>query len=364
MPPDAALSVLSTAASTLFEATPFMIAGVALARFAGRRNATAYLACGCSGGPSARSIPAAIVTCLAFGPAIAIARFFAAVSVACILNRARPVTHSNCAEHSAVDLLSQLRTLVPPALVAGMIAQISAWMDVRHLQPFAQIVAGSLLGFAAPCGVGAVAVGAALHQRAPLAASAFLCAAGIVDARAFIRTDGRRSHPDALAYATLAAALALVGLRRGGTLVHPAFSDSLLACGALTLLSALRNRRMRDLPARLAPALMLAGAIVSAPAPAYRATESTLTDVFSGEPLSFTGTLVRTRDAAALVRYAITCCRADAAPVVVRLARVPPITPGTWLHAEGTLAVKEGQPQLIVSRMDRIAPPADPFTYR
>ena len=62
---------------------------------------------------------------------------------------------------------------------------------------------------------------------------------------------------------------------------------------------------------------MLAGVMVAAPPPAYTMTETTLTDLFPGERLDFTGRLARNGDSAALVRYAITCCRADATPVAV-----------------------------------------------
>ncbi|MGB8519230.1 MAG: hypothetical protein WCD38_03625, partial [Candidatus Tumulicola sp.] len=112
------------------------------------------------------------------------------------------------------------------------------------------------------------------------------------------------------------------------------------------------------------PALMLAGALVAVPPPAYIATETTLAGAFPGERVTFTGTLVRQSHAAALVRYAITCCRADAAPVVVRLSKTPAFGAGTWLRADGNVAIVAGEPQLVARRIDRIAPPADPFTYR
>jgi len=73
-----------------------------------------------------------------------------------------------------------------------------------------------------------------------------------------------------------------------------------------------------------------------------------------------------TRDgrAAAVVRYAITCCRADAAPVVVRLSRPASVAAGTWVRAVGTIV---GTPEGMALAEDRITPvtaPADPFLYR
>jgi uncharacterized membrane protein YcgQ (UPF0703/DUF1980 family) len=80
--------------------------------------------------------------------------------------------------------------------------------------------------------------------------------------------------------------------------------------------------------------------------------------------LTFTGVLTRDGPAAALVRYAITCCRADAAPVVVRLAHPPRFAPGTWLRANGTIETRAGEPRLDVAHVTAIAPPTDPFIYR
>lgn len=89
-----------------------------------------------------------------------------------------------------------------------------------------------------------------------------------------------------------------------------------------------------------------------------------MTELFPGERLSFTGVLMRDGRGAVLVRYAITCCRADAAPVAVRLARVPAFSPGTWLHADGRIVTQAGEPALAAREFAAIAPPADPFVYR
>jgi uncharacterized membrane protein YcgQ (UPF0703/DUF1980 family) len=109
---------------------------------------------------------------------------------------------------------------------------------------------------------------------------------------------------------------------------------------------------------------MLIGALAGAPPLQYSATETTLTDFFPGERLIFTGALSRDTSNDALVRYAITCCRADAAPVAVRLVRPLPYAAGTWLRVDGTLARSSGELRLRPQRIERIAPPADPFIYR
>jgi len=302
------------------------------------------------------------MTWLVFGPGIAIARFLAATAVA-HLTRSRPPAHDG--SHERRHLLGELAALLPAALAAGAVVQFPLFTRASALPPLAQLAGGALLGFAAsPCGMGAAAVASALHVRAPLAASAFLCVAGIVDARAIVQRAQRLPTPDALAMSVLAFAVAVVGWRHGNALVHPGLAGPLLACAVICAATAAAIRRAHDARSLPAPALMLAGALVAVPPPAYRATETTLADAFPGEPLTFTGTLVRDAHAAALVRYAMTCCRADATPVVVRLSAAPAFRSGTWLRAEGSVSVAGGEPQLVVRRIGRIAPPTDPFTYR
>jgi hypothetical protein len=356
--PDALRSALATSASALFEATPFLLAGAVLARLVRCPQVTAYLGCGCGSGPSARSLPATAAAWLVFGPLVAIARFLAAVAVARFTAAKTP--------REAPELLDELAAVVPAAAIAGAVTQFAAFVDLRRFAPSEQIFGGALLGFAtAPCGIGAIGVAGALHGRAPLAAAAFLCIAGIADVRAIASCRAHRAQThDVLAYALLACALGIVGWRHGGALVHPAIAGTLLACAAVALVLALIHRTQRNARARLAPAVMLLGALVTAPPPAYRATETTLSDLFPGERLTFTGTVTRSANDAALVRYAIVCCRADAAPVAVRLAQPPPFAAGTWLRAEGTIEVRAGEPRLVARNLERIAPPVDPFIYR
>lgn len=89
-----------------------------------------------------------------------------------------------------------------------------------------------------------------------------------------------------------------------------------------------------------------------------------MTDLFPGERLKFTGALSCAEKVCAIVRYAITCCRADAAPVAVRLDRPLRYSAGTWLRVDGHIDSIRGDLRLVAYRMDRIAPPTDPFIYR
>jgi hypothetical protein len=360
--PEALRVALASAASTLFEATPFLFAGVFLTRALRRDDLVAYLGCGCSTGPSARSLPATAATWIVFGPPIAIGRYLAALLASRLLRRAARSDPCGGAAH----ILDELATVLPAALLAAAALQGFERFDPLRLPPVGRAAAGALLGFtAAPCGLGAVALAGALRVRAPLCAAAFLCVAGIFDLRALCaRHVRRRIAHDALAYAMLAAALGIVAWRHGDALVHPALAGVLGACAVASSLCTIVYRRAIAPNARVAPALMLLGALVAAPPPAYHATETTLTDLFAGERVTFVGTLAIQARASALVRYAITCCRADAAPTALRLDRTPPYPAGSWLRADGTIESVNGDLRLVAHALRRVAPPTDPFVYR
>lgn len=359
---DALRSTLAASASALFETTPFLMAGIAAARLFPRQSfAVEYLGCGCGPGPSARSLPAAVATWILFGAPIAAARCIAALIAARVLRRAP----AECRTEHAVHPLGELDAVLPAALLAGAALQASTAFDPSRFSPFAGALAGAALGFAsAPCGLGAVTLASALRVRAPVVAAAFLCVAGIVDARALtVRSHARAGH-DALGYAALAASLAVVAARGGGALVHPRMTLPLACCAIVAAIYAVVHRRARCAAARFAPALMLAAAFVGPVAPQYHATETTLADLFAGERLTFTGQLARDAGATAVVRYAITCCRADAAPVAVRLDRAPPLHSGTWVRVDGRVESVRGAFRLAVQSIVQIAPPNDPFVYR
>jgi len=363
VPLDAARAGLASAASVLAEAAPFVLAGNVLARFARARPwAIAYVGCGCGQGPAARSIPAAIATWVLFGPAIATARVAAASLIALVVQRER--AGEACA-HRGDPLLGDLGAMVVPALLAGVASQATAYVDLARVPAAASIAAGLALGFAAsPCALGGVAVAAALHARAPLCAAAFLCVAGLVDARTIFAARARAHSGDAFAALLAAAALGCIAMRGGASLVHPLLALPLGACALASLASAVRRRGERNAALRVAPAILLAGTIVAAPVPHYHATETTLAGAFPGERIDFLGTLARDRTHDALVRYAIVCCRADASPVVLRLAARAAYPPGTWLRARGTIEMTNAGGVLVTQLIERAATPADPFVYR
>jgi len=362
--PDQLRSLGASAASALFECVPYVLASNVIGGlFRGRaRVLVAYLGCGCTRGPGARSLPAAIAASLLFGPFVAIARVVAATMVARLL----PPRLAD--DHGMHSPLRELRDLLASALAASIALHLVSWFDIGSSVGL-QLVAGAALGFfAAPCALGGVMLAGALHVRAPIAAALVLAISGIVDLRIFIRTrhvrNERPVEHDMTASALLAWACVLVALRGGATLVHPVLAAALAPCALAFAVEAWRNRTHATARLRLVPALMLAGALVGAPPPIYYATETTLDNVFPGEHLSFTGALVRDHRAWALVRYAITCCRADAMPVVIRLAYDPHQPQRSWLRVDGVVARVDGELTLNIHTITRIASPIDPFVYR
>jgi hypothetical protein len=354
-------ALLVTSAATLFESAPFVLAALVLTRTPARWSARidGYLGCGCGAGPSARSLPAAAAACLVFGPLVAGARLAAAIAVERLLTRKRECTHARG------SLLSELHLVLTPS-IAGAFAVLflPAVLQVHASRP-ASFALGALAAFTmAPCALGGVGLAASLRTVLPAASAGFLCVAGIVDARTWLRRGETGAAHDTLAYAMLALACALVAARSGAALLNPRFTFALWLCAVTAACAAYRFRDRRCARLRVAPSIMLAGALLAAPMPQYHATETSLGGAFAGERLDFTGVLTQTGEAATLVRYAITCCRADAAPIVVRLAQAPPPAMHGWIHARGVLVARGHELRLRVDRFTPIAPPADPFVYR
>ena len=259
--------------------------------------------------------------------------------------------------------LAQLAAVAPFAIGGSALALLAPAIGAAHGAQAA--IFGAAAAFAsAPCALGAVGFASAVRASAPQFAYAFLCVAGIVDARAFMRKPHLHARHDALAYAIAAAACALVAAKHGGGLVHPRLALFLWPCACACAVLAYRYRAHACGALRIAPLVMLAGTMFAAPPPAYHATETTLADAFAGERIDFTGVLTHTANAATIVRYAITCCRADAAPIVIRLEQSAPPALHGWIHAHGILVDGTSGLMLRTSSLTPVAAPADPFVYR
>jgi uncharacterized membrane protein YcgQ (UPF0703/DUF1980 family) len=79
----------------------------------------------------------------------------------------------------------------------------------------------------------------------------------------------------------------------------------------------------------------------------------------------FTGVVRRARDGTWLVvRYAITCCRADAAPEALALERDPSLPDGVWASIDGAYVAGPRGLRVRARSLLPIAAPRDPFIYR
>jgi len=352
-------AIVVNTAAVLLESAPFILAGAIAVRISARfgRRAVPYLGCGCGTGPSARSLPAFAAAWIVFGPFVAAARLGAAIVVE------RFIPKRACApEHDS--MLADLAAIVPFALGAAALAPLLPAVAGSHAPHQLIAAAAALVAFvASPCGLGTIGVAAMARQTAPAAAAGFLCVAGIFDLRTWMRSRAHNGRHDCISYALAAVACALVAMRNGGAMVNPKFVPALWACATIFAFLAHRYRMQAQPALRIAPAIMLAGCILAAPPPIYSATETTLADAFPGERIDFTGTLVSSGDSATLVRYAITCCRADAAPVAIRLDS-PVNVRGGWARARGTLVRHGSELRLRLRSIEPVAAPPDPFIYR
>jgi hypothetical protein len=266
--------------------------------------------------------------------------------------------------HTGNSVLAQLAGIWPLAIAGAIFVPLFPAIFGAHAPQTIVFAAAALTAFvSSPCGLGTIGIAAIARSAAPAAAAGFLCVAGIIDLRAFVRARRPRNGHDCLAYALAALACALVAMRGGAALVNPKIALALWPCAIAFACLTFCYRKHTCAALRVAPAIRLAGCVLAAPAPVYRATETTLSDAFAGERIDFTGTLARTGSVTALVRYAITCCRADAAPIAIRLDSPPKLQRG-WARARGVLVQRTEGLRLRADSIESVSAPADPFVYR
>jgi hypothetical protein len=363
----------AAAAGSLFEAAPFAIAAQLLRR-GGRwerylRPAIGLAGCGCAGGrvPGALALPAVALCALTFGPLVAGARALAAVGSWWFFRRhASRDTIAGCRRDDAPDdLFAQLALLGASAFVASLAVAALAATGTR-LPPLVLFAAGAFAGALVPCATAGVAIAAAFAHATPAASAGALCTAGLLSLP--LTPSGRCATPPALrpvplSSALLAIALGSLVLRGPSGLVSPRLTIPL----ALAALCAVRHVGVWRACGRagiVVPGVMLAMLFVRAPVPVYRADPGELRDAFPGERLAFTGVVRHAGSATLLVRYAIACCRIDAAPVAVTLDRNLAAPDGTWIAARGTVVRgDDDRTRLHVEASRAMVPPADPFMY-
>ncbi|HMD01988.1 MAG TPA: hypothetical protein VKG44_03380 [Candidatus Baltobacteraceae bacterium] len=358
LPPALLHAALASAAGTVFEATPFVLAAALLpGRWAARWLALG--SCGCGSLPGALALPAFGLCWLAFGPQLAFARLGAGLAVAYVLRgRGR-------AEH-VPDALATLRTLGLCAFGAALASELLRGFGPggTSFSEAAGLVAGAATGVLSPCASAGVATAAGLRGVWPAAAAGLLATAGV------LALPGRRPEAACVerdargGYALLACACAWLVLRGGAGFVHPRLlvPIALGAAGAASLTCG--KARTRSSGASLVGCVLLAALVFGSPVPQERIDATNLADAFAGARLRFSGVARTQRGTTVLVRYAIACCRADASPIAVFVEAPLPVSDGAWIDAQGTL-VRAGEGlTLRVASWRKIAPPADPFVYR
>jgi hypothetical protein len=369
VPPATLANVVATAASTLFEAAPFLLIAADLGPALPSRLRdwpAALLGCGCGKLPGALSLPATALCVLSFGPAVALLRWSCALGVA----RLRP--HGASALH-ARSLFEELSAVAGPALLGALLTtalRSAVFGNVLAAAPApALFLTGVITGMLAPCTLGSIAFAASVHASMPALAAGVLCSTGLLALPRVgapqhqLQTPVKRGIAAQPLYAAMAIACASVALRGGATLVHPKLVPW-IALGALVAARrALCAQARVPRSASIAVFAMLATAL-SANAPARENTPASAFDALVvGERVHLCAQ-VTGEPRATLVRYAITCCRADAAPVAVRLDRALSVRAGTWVALDGTVVADAGGRLVHVVEVRPIRPPADPFLYR
>ncbi len=373
LPPPVLHGALASAAGTAFEAAPFVLAGLYL-RGSGARRLAALGSCGCGAIPGALGLPALALCWLSFGPVLAGLRLAAAGAGLFIFRNVRAPGDPE------PDALAELERVTLAAFISALACEaLRAMGESAGLGPFGAALAfaaGACAGALGPCASAAVATAAGLRASSAPAAAGLLATAGILPllprgsraqpfgaARPAARCAPRRSGR--LAYVTLALACGALAANGPGGFVHPrllpAIALAALACLALALRGGKRASTSATL---LLPLALLAAPLAGSPVPRRSVAAGNLADAFAGASLDFSGS-AQTRDGRTLlVRYAITCCRADASPIALALDRSLGVRDGTWIEAGGTV-VRDGSALALHAARWRVAPqPADPFVYR
>lgn len=386
-------AAIAAAAGTLFEALPFVLACALLPR--GRLvRAFDFLGCGCgTTAPGALALPAIGLCLVAFGPLVTTARALAAIVIAIAprLRAAYTPLVANACENRATppsDPLGQIARLAPQALAGALLAEglraapIAAWP--APVTALVMVAGGLLLGVLLPCTTGAVAIAAGLRGVAPAATVALLLTAGIVRLRGPAGPRGEEPREvdrsgvsgasgrgaERWGFVLLAIASADIACRGPSGFVNPRFVVplGLVAVAAVVLARYVPMRTTVRFPAAV-PAFLILATIAGSPLPHREIDATTLDDPYVGESVRFVGSLAprggRAAAGSTLVRYTITCCRADAEAHAVRLNRPLAGAPGTWYDARGVLELEpDGAFALKVRGAERIPAPADPFAYR
>lgn len=363
---------LAAAAGTLFEAAPFVLA-VALWRGPLARRAAALFGCGCgsAAGPAALSLPAAGLCWATFGPVVALARFGVAALLHVRRGRHPGKSWDGAESPYDIDPLDQLNAIALPAFGLALATTVlqavhpgpSLGRAPAFLVAILEGVAGLVAGTFAPCCTAAVALAAMLRVTAPFASAGLLVTAGLVPARRLAPNRGAR-YDGRFGIALLGLACAVLALHGGSGFVHPRLVPLLWAALPAAFIAARARTTTAARFGALVPAAMLAALVLGSPPPESPIGSETLDALYAGEAIAFTGLAEPIDGRTTLVRYAITCCRADASAVTLPTNLHLRLPRDTWIALRGTIARDESGFYARATTWRRVQPPADPYLYR
>ncbi len=383
LPPDVVHAALASAAGTVFEATPFVLAA-ALVRSERTRRLAGFLSCGCGSMPGALALPAFALCWLSFGPILALTRLAAAAIVLALLHRANrgiggrsagcgPLGTSPSSVAVAGDPLLELTALSAAAFAAAVASQaLRAAESAGHvglsIPGGLLVLAGAAIGMLGPCASAAVASAAGLRGSAVAAAAGLLATAGILPVLRPLRRKvcERPSRPSEVAYALLGLACAWLALRGDGGFVHPRLLPAIAVAAVVCFHLAWRNGRApRTRAPLIVPLGLLAALVLGSPLPSETIDATNLGDALPGAKVAFSGTAQRRGTHTVLTRFVITCCRADASPLSLVLAHRLPVGDGAWVETSGTIARTADGEMVLAAALWRVTPaPRDAFLYR
>lgn len=375
LPPATLADVAATAASTLFEAAPLLLIAAAASGVLPRRVRAwlgGLLGCGCGAGlPGGLSLPATVLCWISFGPVVAAVRWLGAFGSAVHRSSRRGPKPPDAHAHppGILDELgtiagwaffgAALTTAVRCALVGGSLTALPV--------PLLFLI-GLAVGALTTCTLGSVAFAAGIHATLPAVAYGVLCTAGMLTLthKTPANQPGRcrGAYDVRFVYATIALACAIVAARGGATLVHPKLVPWIALGALLASTRVFRDAQVQTARSTQIAAVAMLATALTANAPLADESRATALDhLVVGERLRLSAQIAGA-SRTTLVRYAITCCRADAAPIAVRLNHPLALRTGSWVSVDGTVTSDAAGPLLRVTQARAIAPPADPFIYR
>ena len=381
VPTVALFGALASAAGTILEAAPFVVAPALVPRLRFAQYLPSRL-CGCGGAlPAALSLPSLALTWFAFGPTIALLRAAAAICMMLVARHspARRPTRADEPHGDPTDPIRELATIGASSFAAALVVEFmhahSPWMAALPIAPrfLISFTLGALAGAVMPCGTAGIGAAAAFRLTSTPAAFGLLATSGFFSLWRLRPSSpfGRRSvnvsgYVSArFTYASLATACACFALWGTHGFLNPRFLPLVVLGASTCAFAALRDLQTSMRTASLVPAALLLALVAGSPPPS-EAVATVPIGLYPGEPFAFTGRVAAARDPRSptrLLRAAILCCRADAQMFAVTLERHVAAPANAWIAARGAMSLQDGRLILRTSAVAAAPEPKDPYFY-